>query len=203
MMPVALEIPPTPPPSPHPQQNTLPTYAPIAEILFKRNEAFYSIMLKVQIILGEVTFWFKCSKTCRWLMMGFSLGADSERRDPSDPHRVMDEGKSKRKSCWSIKIFAYLYLPASYWTCHWIFLPWPSKDHDLAYCLMHHAYLLGVTIESFKPVLSLLSVFMESVGWRSGEDHTMNSVKCGSPENGWFKGTIFSLDEFTLNECQP
>ena len=45
-------------PYPHPHQNTLPTYAPLAEILFKRNEAFYSIMLKVQIILGEVTFQF-------------------------------------------------------------------------------------------------------------------------------------------------
>lgn len=45
MMPVALEIPPAP--SPYPHQNTLPTYAPVAEILLKRNEAFCSIILKV------------------------------------------------------------------------------------------------------------------------------------------------------------
>lgn len=43
-----------------------------------------------------------------------------------------------------------------------------------------------------KPILFLVFGFMKSVEGRRREDHPLISVKCQSPENSWFKGTIFN-----------
>lgn len=110
-----------------PPPSLLPTIIPCPHIpdswnsFLTRDEAFYSIMVKVQIILGEVILWFKCSKNCKWLMMGFFLlGADFERRYPvGESHQALTgyrtRGKTSVRSCfWS----GFLLFSVLHWTCH-------------------------------------------------------------------------------------
>lgn len=132
-------------------------------------------MLKLQII-REVILWMKCSKTYKWLMMFFLTGRRFwekilSGRKPSGPQGLMGEGKTNLGGCFSVKIFAYFWLALD---LSWVRLSWVWRDHALAHCLMHDAYLLWVNLESFKPILFSVFAFMKMVEWRS-RDHTLNS----------------------------